>query len=48
MTNQHVVSDVDATYKVVLHNGDMFEVTKVLRDDISDVAVLRIDKKDKD
>ena len=48
VTNQHVVSDVNATYKVVLHNGDMFEVTKVLRDDISDVAVLRIDKKDKE
>ena len=48
VTNQHVVSDTNATYKVVLHNGDMFEVTKVLRDDISDIAVLRIDKKDKE
>lgn len=48
VTNQHVVSDLNATYKVVSHNGDMFEVTQVLRDDISDIAVLRIDKKDKE
>mgnify|MGYP001297124654 FL=1 len=48
VTNQHVVSDVNATYKVVSHNGDMFEVTQVLRDDISDIAVLRIDKQDKE
>jgi len=48
VTNQHVVSDVNATYKVVSYKGDLFEVTKVLRDDLSDIAVLRIDKKDKE
>ncbi len=48
VTNQHVVSDLNATYKVVSHSGDMFEVTQVLRDDISDIAVLRIDKQDKE
>lgn len=48
VTNQHVVSDMNAAYKVVSYGGDEFEVTKVLRDDLSDIAILRIDKKDKD
>lgn len=47
VTNQHVVSDLNGSYKVVNFSGDEFEVTKILRDDLSDIAVLRIDKKDK-
>ena len=48
VTNQHVVSDTTSSYKVVSYLGDEFEVTKILRDDVSDIALLRIDKKDKE
>ncbi len=47
VTNQHVVSDTTSSYKIVSYLGDEFEVTKILRDDVSDIALLRIDKKDK-
>jgi len=48
VTNQHVVSDTTSSYKIVSYLGDEFEVTKILRDDVSDIALLRIDKKDKE
>ncbi len=48
ITNQHVVSDRNSDYKVVNSHGDEFVVTTILRDDISDIALLRIDKGDKE
>jgi len=48
VTNQHVVSDTTSSYKIVSYLGDEFEVTKILREDVSDIALLRIDKKDKE
>lgn len=48
ITNQHVVSDKTSDYKVVNSHGDEFVVTTILRDDISDIALLRIDKGDKE
>ncbi len=48
ITNQHVVSNKNSDYKVVDSHGDEFAVTTILRDDTSDIALLRIDKKDKE
>lgn len=47
VTNQHVVSNASSDYKVVGSNGEEFAVTNILRDDMSDIAILRIDRKDK-
>ncbi len=48
ITNQHVVSDLNADYKVVSNDGVEFAVSKIIRDDLSDIALLRIDKGDKE
>lgn len=46
VTNQHVVSTTDATYKVVTSDGKQYEVTEITRDDANDIAILRIDAQD--
>ena len=46
VTNQHVVSDLEAEYKVVTQEGDEYDVTEILRDDLNDLAVIKIDPKD--
>lgn len=46
ITNQHVVSSTSATYKVVTSEGNQYDVTEIVRDDASDIAILRIDAKD--
>lgn len=46
VTNQHVVSDTKATYKVVTSDGKSYDVTEITRDDADDIAILRIDAKD--
>ncbi len=43
VTNQHVVSDTQATYIVITVDGDEYEVTDIERDDSNDVAVLKVD-----
>ena len=43
ITNQHVVSDTSATYKVITNDGKEYEVIEILRDDSNDIAVLKID-----
>lgn len=43
VTNQHVVSDMDADYKVVTKDGQEFEVVEVVRDDLNDLAIINID-----
>ena len=43
ITNQHVVSDTSATYKVITNDGKEYEVVEILRDDSNDIAVLKID-----
>jgi len=43
ITNQHVVSDEDADYRVINNNGEAFEITQILRDTSSDIALIRID-----
>lgn len=43
VTNQHVVSDTTATYKVVTYDGKEYDVTSIARDDVYDIAILKID-----
>ncbi|KKP44679.1 hypothetical protein A3K02_02680 [candidate division WS6 bacterium RIFOXYD1_FULL_33_8] len=43
ITNQHVVSDTSAKYKVITSDGKEYEVIEILRDDSNDIAVLKVD-----
>ncbi len=45
ITNQHVVSGKTDNYKVVTSDGKEYEVKEVLRDDLYDIAILKIDAK---
>ncbi len=45
ITNQHVVSDVSSSYKVITSDGKEYSVVEVLRDDSNDIALLKIDAK---
>jgi serine protease Do len=42
VTNQHVVSDTTATYKVVTSDGSEYDVQNITRDDVYDIAILKI------
>ncbi len=42
VTNKHVVSDSDATYKVITKGDKSYEVTKIYRDPVNDLAILKI------
>lgn len=43
VTNKHVVSDPNATYKVITSDDKEYEVTKISRDPSNDLAILKID-----
>lgn len=43
VTNQHVVSDTLATYKVITGEGDEYEIVEIVRDDSNDIAIIKID-----
>jgi len=43
VTNQHVVSDVSATYKVITSEGIEYEIVEIVRDDSNDIAILKVD-----
>lgn len=45
ITNQHVVSDISSSYKVITSDGKEYSVVEVLRDDSNDIALLKIDAK---
>jgi len=45
ITNQHVVSDTTAKYKVITNDGTEYEAVEILRDDGNDIAILKIDAK---
>lgn len=45
ITNKHVVEQLDAKYKVRLNNGDTFDVEKIYRDPLNDLAILKISPK---
>lgn len=42
VTNNHVVSDPGASYSVVLKDGQSFEVKKIYRDGLNDLALLEV------
>lgn len=43
VTNKHVVSNADATYKVIDKEGKEYEVREISRDPANDIAILKID-----
>lgn len=43
VTNKHVVSDINGKYFVITHNDKKYEVNKIYRDTLNDVAILKID-----
>ena len=43
VTNQHVVSDLEADYIVITSEGDEYDVIDIARDDSNDIAVLKVD-----
>lgn len=43
VTNKHVVSESDATYRVITKDDKTYEVKKIYRDPSNDLAVLKID-----
>lgn len=42
VTNKHVVSDSEATYKVITKDDKTYDVAKIYRDPINDMAILKI------
>lgn len=42
VTNKHVVSDKEASYSVTLNNGKTYDSVVLARDDVLDVAILKI------
>jgi len=42
ITNKHVVSDINASYTALLSNGDQKEARVVYRDNVHDLAILKI------
>lgn len=43
LTNKHVVADTTATYTIVLADERSYEVKKIARDPLNDLAILKID-----
>lgn len=42
VTNKHVVDDVEANYRVLTNDNKQHEVTKISRDPLNDLAILKI------
>jgi S1-C subfamily serine protease len=47
LTNRHVVSDTDATYQVLTYDKKKYDVEKIYRDPLNDLAILKISPKEK-
>lgn len=45
VTNRHVVSDTEATYSVLTADDKKFDVEKIYRDPLNDLAILKINAK---
>ncbi len=43
VTNKHVVSDAGGTYKVITSDDKTYDVKKIYRDPLNDIAILQID-----
>ncbi|MBN1618770.1 trypsin-like peptidase domain-containing protein [Candidatus Dojkabacteria bacterium] len=46
LTNQHVVSNTSSNYIVITSDGKKYEVEDIARDNVNDIAILKIDGKD--
>lgn len=42
ITNKHVVADTEATYKVLTNDNKKYDVEKIYRDSLNDLAILKI------
>jgi len=42
ITNKHVVSDTDASYQVLTYDNKKYDVVKIYRDPLNDLAILKI------
>lgn len=47
LTNKHVVSDTEATYQVLTYDKKKYDVEKIYRDPLNDLAILKITPKEK-
>lgn len=45
VTNKHVVSNLQAEYKVITNNDQAYNVQKIYRDPVNDLAILKIEAK---
>jgi len=43
LTNRHVVDQEDAEYSVVLSDGERYEAVVLARDDLNDIAILKVE-----
>lgn len=43
VTNKHVVSDPNASYRVFMKDNKLYEVQKIYRDQTNDLAILKVD-----
>ena len=43
ITNRHVVENEEATYKVLTNDGKTYDVQKIYRDNLNDLAILKIE-----
>lgn len=48
ITNQHVVSDLDGKYLVVDNNGEEYRVLSIERDNVNDIALLKVETNEKE
>lgn len=46
VTNKHVVSDPDVTYRVITKDDEELEVTRIYRDPVNDLAILQVSRTD--
>lgn len=46
VTNQHVVSDLSAQYQIVTQDNKTYKPKAIIRDDVSDIALIILDAKD--
>ncbi len=46
VTNKHVVSDTQSTYKVITKDDKEYDVKQISRDPLNDLAILKVDAKD--
>lgn len=43
VTNKHVIIDVEAEYKVISHDDKVYEIKKIYRDPVNDLAILKVE-----